>query len=364
MSESLICLDPLTRIIDFHFGWSWRLRIVRDDGWLYAPDDAEKLTIQLYTEEGEWLFTGHASGPEREALPYAAVASGLVGSFLYENESYTVSFNSSVMQLFLPTAGENPRCRLVTAGTNTLQTFFPRGYLAGDTGQLLPPGAWEVTIPLWSVTTVESHPDRMTVAKTTTVRSSIPYQVTYTLREADTLGYFFLPVVGVVWRAAADLSGWVGGVQVDNICQQGPSVIPWQPAYAPAPDTPPTTPGERLFALHYNLKLLVGLGPCPGQWPGMVIAVTSNFGYQGSIPFAGHPAMALNADYPLGAQPATLQGREYARQYQLLPWNHPSFLYDTGEGAARLLRQTATWVQGPLPYFEQCQIQPLPERSV
>ncbi len=100
----------------------------------------------------------------------------------------------------------------------------------------------------------------------------------------------------------------------------------------------------------------------PGHWFGTVIDCSTNFGYHATIPCIGIVSPLFSADHSLGRQAANSQGKDFVRRYQF-QWDQSSFEYDTGEGAGRLLRQTATQVQSPVTAFEQFLVQPLPEQG-
>ena len=47
MSDHAILLDPFLQITDLCFpGWTWRLRIQRDDGLLYTPASTEGMWVE------------------------------------------------------------------------------------------------------------------------------------------------------------------------------------------------------------------------------------------------------------------------------------------------------------------------------
>ncbi|MEO5341072.1 MAG: hypothetical protein H7837_11255 [Magnetococcus sp. MYC-9] len=367
MSESrVVPLDPFMRITDIQFSeWSWGFVIRRDDGLLYTPACGERLTLRLYAGGGAWLFTGDTA-PIGGQLPTAPLpreesVAGLVRTFTHRNGQYVVTFNPE--RLPLPPGGriQDFTCVLVTEGERTLKTAFPRGYLEGDAGAPLRPGLWQVTVPYWTVTTTERFPDRVTAERQTTVCASIPYQATFRIRDGNALGCFLFPNLGVVWRPNAQMNGWVGLLQIDNVCAQGNLTIPFQPIQGGSIAFPPTDPEQRIFRLHVDVPLLVALSLCPQGWSATAIEVHTDFGYHGTIPFCLAIGPSFHADHELGEQAPDLLGKRFIRRYRF-QWDRDAFLYDTGEGEQRLLRQSATLMQSPPTGFEQWHPQPLAER--
>ncbi|MBF0401478.1 MAG: hypothetical protein HQL90_11995 [Magnetococcales bacterium] len=366
MSEPAIVLDPFIQITDIHVGgWRWRFSFCRDDGLCYSPVAAERLTIQLFAQGGGWLFSGQSTpegGTAGGALPYEEALPGLVHRFRFQNGYYELVLKRGAWEAVLGPVVGKASCILVTTGSNTLTTRFPRAYLADQPGSPIPPGMWAVTLPFWSVTTTESYPNLLTTVQQSLVRSSIPYQANYRLRDANSFAWFLLPVLGVVFRPNATLTDWIGLLQVDHLCDWGAIIIPWQQTGIPRPPSLPTSPADRIFQIHHNIKLLIAMGPCAERWPGTAIEVTTDFGYQTTLSFCPPGLPTFADDYPLGPQTGTLTGRLYRRQYRF-QWDRESFLYNTGEGAQQFLQQTATLVQSPASYFDTLLLQPLPEQG-
>ncbi|MEO5362458.1 MAG: hypothetical protein H7838_02350 [Magnetococcus sp. DMHC-8] len=365
MTDSVILLDPLTWITDLRFpGWSWQWCLRRDDGLRYTPAGEEALTLHLYGAGGSiWLLTAQTiANPTTATLPCQEARSGLVTAFAYREGCYHLTLNRDVLHTMPGNPEANGGFRLVTEGVRTLKTVFPRGYLAGDAGLPIPPGVWEVQVPFWSVTTATRYPDLVTTDQLTTVAASIPWRAAYRIRPTNAYGYFLLPVLGVTWRPDPTLSGWVGFLQVEDVCGQGGTVIPGQsPAGLLPPDWSPTDPGQQVFRLYHDIRLMMALSPCPGQWSGTAIACSTNFGHQATIPFCWPGTPDFHAEWPLEAQAANRQGQEFIRRYQW-HWDRRAFAYATGEGETRAMRWTATLVQSPVTAFEQFLVEPLAER--
>ena len=320
--------------------------------------------MRLYAETGEWLFTGLSSMdialPGYPKLYYEEGVAGIVTDFLYEDGYYSVVLNDLLLRDALALTEGVIRCRLVTDGLKTLETFFPRAYTGGGVGALMAPGTWEVRVPYWSIVQVDTYPDLVTTVRESTVYTSVPYEGGYCIQEGNALGRFLLPLLGVAWTPNANLSGWVGLFQVENVCTQGLIAIPWQfPDIAP-PSLPPADPGQRIHLIYTNVILQVALGPCSDYWQGSRIEVSSGFGYSGTIPFSAVGMPAFHAEHAFGVQPVAMRGKRFVRQY-VFQWERASFTYDTGEGAQRYLDQTAVLVQSPAIDFDQLKLLPLPE---
>lgn len=369
MPTPFVAPGPFAQIRAIHFpSKRFQLRIVRDDGLEFTPQSWEEITLRLYAETGQWLFSGRsamdATLPGYPSLYYEEGVPGVVTTFLYQDGYYNIVLNGPVLRDALGLTGdsESLRCSLVTEGDKTLQTFFPRVYAGVGAPLLITPGTWEVTIPYWSVMSEDTYPNLVTTVRTTTVHTSVPYESTYRILYGNAVGRFLLPFLGVAWTPNANLSGWIGQFQVENVCTGGDIAIPWQyPNIAP-PSTLPSDPGQRIHLLYSNVILQVALGPCPDNWQGTAIPVSSDFGYGDVIPFCRVGSPAFHAEYPLGARPATPEGDVFIRQYAF-QWDRYSFQYDTGEGAQHYPGQTATLVQSPAIDFEQFTVVPLPETT-
>ena len=362
-----IAPGPFARLVAIHFpGLRFRWRIVRDDGLVVTPQETDRITLHLYAHTGAWLFSG-LSVPDPTlsrypSLHYEALTPDSVSAFAYRDGYYEVTLNGAVLKEALGIAPGALRCSLVTEGDNTLETRYPRVYTDVGTPHFVAPGTWEVTIPFWSVRTTDSYPSLVTTVRTTTVQSSVPYEATYRVTDGNAAGRFLLPWLGVVWRPNADLSGWLGQFQVENVCTGGEIAMPWQyPAIAP-PSPLPRDPTQRIHILYANVVLQVALGPCPDGWAGSTLAVASSWGYEALIPFRSVHAPAFQAIDGLGRQEASLSDRTFVRYYAF-QWERSTFQYDTGTEPSPRTNQTAVLVQSPAIDFEQLTFVPLPETT-
>lgn len=363
MPAVCVAPGPFARLTHIHFpGWQFRLHIMRDDGLHYTPYSGEGITLSLYAETGEWLFSGFSAQDENGYLSYEEGIPGVVSGFVFAEGYYSVRLNGLVIQDVLGFTAGPFRCSLVTDGMNTLQTYYPRQYGTGGNPTLIKPGYWQVTIPYWSVVSVDYYPNLITTVRTTTVYASIPYASVYRIQDGNALGRFLLPFLGVVWSPNANFSGWLGQFQVENVCTQGEIAIPWQYPSITPPPLLPTDAGQRIFMVYANVILQVALGPCSDVWPGTRIDISSEFGYDAVIPFSSVFAPGFQADFSLPAQPGSLWGEDSVRQY-VFQWDRSTFQYDTGEGMQRYVGQTATLVQSPAVDFEQWIVVPLPEET-
>ena len=367
MSTSFVAAGPFARMTAIHFpGMQFRLRIIRDDGLVFDPQSGEHISIRLYAETGQLLFTGLTATtvdlPGYPDLYFEEGFPGILTMFVYTEGYYTIVLNGVILRNALGLIGGSLRYSLVTEGDRTLETFFPRVYAGAGSPLLITPGTWEVSIPFWSVTSVDTYPDLVTTVRTTTVYASVPYESTYSIIAGNSLGRFLFPFLGVEWTPNADLSGWLGLFQVDNVCTQGEIAIPWQYPNIHAPSTLPTDPGQRIYWVYANVVLQVALGPCSDTWFGTTIDVSSEFGYADVIPFSSMRSAGFQVEQPLGSQPVTEVGKTFVRSYTF-QWERSSFQYDTGEEAQRYLGQTATLVQSPAIDFERLTLVPLPETT-
>ena len=361
MSAVCIAPGPFARLTHIHFpGWRFRFHIMRDDGLHYTPYCGEGITLSLYAETGEWLFSGFSAQDGNGDLPYEEGIPALVSAFVFEEGYYSVSLNSLVIQDVLGFMGGPFRCSLMTDGVNTLKTYYPRQYGEGGSPTLIKPGYWSVIIPYWSVVRVDHYPNLITTVRRTTVYASIPYASVYRIQDGNALGRFLFPLLGVVWTPNADLSGWQGLFQVENVCTQGEIAVHWQYPNISPPSQCPTDAGERIFMVYANAILQVALGSCPDVWPGSRIDVSTGFGYEAVIPFSSVLSPGFQVDVSLPGQPGSLWGAESVRQY-VFHWDRSTFHYDTGEGMQRYEGQTATLLQSPPLDFEQWIVVPLPE---
>ena len=347
---------PFDRITAIRFpGALFRLRLLRDDGLLYIPG-GPALEIRLTTPEDEWVFTGFTDN-----LDYQEAVAGLVTAFGFQDGHYRLELDRTRIRDRFGLTGSAVRFLLTTDGVGTLETRYPRRYTGGEAGTAIGPGSREVTLPCWLVSTAITYPSAVATTLATTVRSSIPYGLAYGIENGNALGRFQLPVVGISWQPKADLSGWTGLLDVDDVCPQGSIVIPGQvvPGIVP-PAQPPSGPEDRAYTLHYNGVLEVALSACPAAWSETAVSVGSSFGYDGVIPYSNAAQPPFAADFPLADQTPDISGRTFQRTYAF-QWDAGAFQYDTGEWPDLHLDQTAVRIQSPAVGFDRFTVTPLPE---
>ena len=198
------------------------------------------------------------------------------------------------------------------------------------------PVIWETTVA------VEYKTIRRSIV-TTTHRSNIAHQATFNIFQGNAVGRFLLPLLGVVWTPNADLSGWVGMFQVENVCAQGTITIPWQYPDIDPPSDPPTDPGQRIFLVYANVILEIAIGTCPSFWEASSVDVYSDFGYNALFPYS-ISGSGINETFDLGDQfPNSAEGQKYAVTYDF-NWSRTTFSYATGEGSQRYTGLTATLI--------------------
>lgn len=365
--QSFIAPGPFARLAGIHFpNRRFQFSFTRDDGLIYIPQSEEGITLSLYASTGDRLFEGWSALdntlPGYPNLYYQEDFPGTVTGFFFKDGYYSIVFDGLALQAALQSVSSDIQCYLVTEGDDTLETLFPRYYTDPGSGQLIAPGVWDVSIPYFSVRHVDTYPVLSTTVRTTTIKSSVPFQPHYAIQGGNALGWFLLPVLGVVWTPNDNLSGWVGLFQVDNVCSQGLIHIPWQYPEIDPPSNLPTSPEDRSFLLYENVALKIALGVCPDHWGDSTVAVSSDFGYQAVIPFIPEGSPLFEANYGLGPRPQNMFGLSVNRTYQF-QWDSTLFQYDTGEGEDRYLGQSAVLIQSPVLDFENFTIEPLPENT-
>ena len=347
---------PFDRIRNIHFSTArFQFGITRDDGWLYAEGDVEGLTVALRTNAGQLIWSGFTTD-----LGYEEAAAGLVRRFDYQDGRFNLVLDRAKLRDALGLTGADVRFRFTTDGPQTLETHYPRIYAGNGTPSLVSPGTLDITVPYWQVSSDRYYPDLNTTVERILVGTSIPYEGRYRIQKGNALGRFNLPVLGVEWRPNDTLTGWIGWVNIDNICPLGAVAIPWQYPEIDPPEAIPTHADEREYRLHDNVVLDIALSQCPENWQATAIAVETDFGWSGEIPFALASATGLNVDHSLGSLPPDLSGRFFVRTYRFL-WDRSQFQYDTGEFPNVQEGLTAVLVQSPAVGFESFVTTPLPE---
>ncbi|MBF0182794.1 MAG: hypothetical protein HQM06_00190 [Magnetococcales bacterium] len=365
MSEATISLDPFYGMVDFFFpDGQWRFRIQRDDGWFYTPSGSDALTIRLYdAATRQWLCSGSCCAGADHLLPYEEAVPGLVSHFRYRQGAYEVAFAAATVQHHTGHSLSQLSCLLWTEGDNTLPCYYPRRYLAAAEGVALPSGQWQVTIPCWSVVGEARFPDLTTSDLITRVRSSVPYQIEWTIEDGNSFARFRLPALMVVW--APDQSGqrWEGALLLDRICYQGELLIPQQtvPEITP-PDYLPQHADERVIMSYQQVSVYVAMGGCPERWSASSIDCSSNFADPFTIPFVEAWRTPFTRQQRYQEPPSLEQEKIYHRRYRYF-WQQDYFFYETGLGSDRLRNLRAQRIQSPYSGFEQWQVLPLAEES-
>ncbi|MBF0189790.1 MAG: hypothetical protein HQL99_01410 [Magnetococcales bacterium] len=352
---------PFARITAFSFpATTFYLRILRDDGLEFAPDSAEGMGMTLYDENWEFLFQGDSwADPE---LIFTEAATGLIARFSYAAPYYAITFNLPALRAFLDRPIHNFKAYLVTEGSRSLETVHPRLYTNSQDPLLIPPGRYQIQIPFWDVLTSTSHPDLYTTVHHTTVLSSVPYTVRYTIGNANALGRFRFPILAVTWSANASLTGWTYDLEFIPQC---PGLEFYMPRQTIANLTPPFhLPGshnDQVKTVYTNLILTLGLGSCANLWYATRVQIGTSFGYEAIIPFSDFPGSFFNDTFTLnGVRPPNLFGDDYVRTHHLV-WNSDRFTYNTGHWPDLHVNQIAILEQSPAPGSDALHLKPQPE---
>ncbi len=347
---------PFARITAIHFpGALFQLRLLRDDGYLYIPG-GPSLRIKLSIPGGAEIFTGYT-----DDLDYLEAENGLVNVFEFLDGYFRLELNRTILKNKYGLIGADVGFILTTDGEDTLTCQYPRIYAGVGSAVAITVGRREVRIPFWQVSTTTVYPTATSTAKTTTVRSSVPYGVIYGIENGNALGRFQLPTLGVEWLPTEDLSTWYRLFHVNGVCSQGTINIPSQSVAGMGPPAQsPTGPGDRIYTVSFNVNLAVALSACPNAWSATAITVSSDFGYSDTIPYNNAAEACFAVNYPLADQTPNLAGRSFQRTYSF-QWDVSSFPYDTGEWPQLYLDQTAVRVQSPAIDFDRFSVTPLPE---
>ncbi|MBF0358953.1 MAG: hypothetical protein HQL70_10125 [Magnetococcales bacterium] len=354
---------PFARIVAIHFATTIRyaFQIIRDDGVVITPVINENITLSLHTPGNQLLFQGQSQDlSSNQTLDYSEEVDGLTTAFTYSNGYYLIALEPTLLAAHYSMDHSNARCYLTTSGAKTLETIHNRAYLPHMTFKLLAPGVYSINIPLWYQVTQNNQTAFDTLEKTTTIFSSIPYRATMNIVDGQALAYFRLPLLGVIWSAAPDLSGWIGLFDIRDICQGGVTYAPWQyPAGHNPPPEKPENHTDRRYIVYSNVVLKISLSSCPGGWNEIAVDLSSNFGFSRHIPYIQPGEELVNAEHQISDYGKNINGRMFTLTGKL-GWNGSGFTYSTGESQV-YTNQTATLIESPAMEFDSLTFQPLPE---
>lgn len=352
-----IAPGPFDRLVGIHLGkirhFCFRLR--RDDGLLYAPGLEASVTLSLYSESAQWIFSGQS-----HTLSYSEGGEGVVVRFDYDAEYYQLTLHSDRLKACFGLDIHSLRCLLHTQGTDTLATVYNRITDTEGTPTPMAPGSYDLTLPFWRITPTQTHPTLRRTDKAITVQSSVPFRAELDLLEARPLGLFHLPLLGVLWKPTPDLLGWTGQIDVWDVCAEGSLFIPWQyPDALYQPATLPTTLWDRQYVLEEDVILKIALSACPGRWQALSVVVTSDFGFSQALPYQWPGSGSVTLHHPLSDFAPSLAGKTFRLQAET-DWDGSQFTYSTGESPIHT-GLTAALVESPALDFETFTFQPLPE---
>ncbi|MEO5345866.1 MAG: hypothetical protein H7834_05750 [Magnetococcus sp. YQC-9] len=365
-TAALAVIDPgpFDTVVGFscYSSITYTFRIQRDDGYLYTPESAEGIVIMLSTPQGEGLF-GAYSGATPD-LQYNEAQPGLIAQFSFENERYSISFNSAVLYDLIQQGSNDLSLFLTTLGEKTLETIHPRHYIYWDEAEPLPlfPGHHEIQLPYWDLVTETDYPNVFTTQLMTRLYSSIPYSAEYAISSAIAVGRFRFPILTVLWSPTPHLTEWTYELRfiIQNV-----GVTHYFPhqyiANMNPPPSPPASADDKRVMIYHDLVLTLGIGAYSNIWHAMQLDVTTSFGYSATIPFQSSAYNAFSVSYPLpGVQPPNLLGSSYSRTFYL-NWDSTAFTYSTGYWPTFYNDQVAYLVEGPDTRFESMILLPQPE---
>ncbi len=352
---------PFDQIIRFAFpATTFRFQIFRDDGLRFTPESEEGVEMSLYDDTWRFLFRGESwSDPE---LNYTEATPGLITSFDYRNNYYTITFNLTVVEAFIQRGRHNFLVYLITDGSRSLETKFPRCYTDATQPATLSEGNYNITIPLWDKTTDTTYPNEATTTKLSTLTSSVPYKARYFINNANASGRFLLPILAVTWSPNDALTSWLYELKITINCPGFSAYIPQQTIAGMTPPTnPPTSAEDREHRWYNNLILTMAFDSCPTLWNATRIEVTSSFGYSTTIPFAETKSTLFNDAYELPETfPPNGLGKTFSRSHQFV-WDQTTFQYDTGIWPIFNFAQVASMVQSPHTGYDALIFYPEPE---
>ncbi|MBF0127568.1 MAG: hypothetical protein HQM02_10205, partial [Magnetococcales bacterium] len=301
---------PFDQIMAFAFpAVTYRFRILRDDGLLFAPESDEDVDLLLYDEFWNPLFSGNTrADPE---LSYSEEIPGLIVGFGYHAPHYTVAFSLTVVREVLQRHRYDFLVHVVTDGSRTLETTYPRCFVPGCAPVAITPGSHDLRIPFWSKETEETAITPTTIIRTTTFQSSVPYRARFTI--ANAWGRFRFPVMVVSWTPDSGLSGWSHALQFTVNCSGLAIHLPAQSIQGLTPPAhTPVSPLDHVTSVYYNLEVALALGSCASVWNATRVGVATDFGYAASIPFASFDLALFDGEYDLpGVQEPNTSGRTY-----------------------------------------------------
>ncbi|MEO5332861.1 MAG: hypothetical protein H7839_12630 [Magnetococcus sp. YQC-5] len=352
---------PFDQIVGFAYPTiSFRFCLRRDDALVIKPNSADSVDMTLYDEAWDFLFQGNSWGETQ--LTYEEAIEDLINSFEYHKNYYIITFNTSILLNYVQKERQDFKVYLVTDGAMTLTTTYPRCYTEQQEPVAISPGTYEIALPLWNRTSVTTYTSLISATRTTTLACSIPYRATYSIGNANSLGRFLFPVVGVTWSPNEVLTGWVYHLDITILCPGIVFYLPQQTIQNMTP--PPTLPGsheDRVHTFYNDLVISLALDSCSTLWQATSTTVSTNFGYSGTIPFAPTIGTLFNATFHIPeTQSPNLEGTPFSRTFQFI-WNRSSFQYDTGHWPNFHYDQTASLTYSPQLGFEAILFTPEPE---
>lgn len=347
---SFVDPGPFDQIVGFGMtAVTYRLRVIRDDGLIFNPESAG-MTITLFDENWNYLFEGF-SWPEpgtQADFTYWEATPGLIVSYGYRDEYYTITFNMGVVWELLQRGRNDFVVYIMIDGAKTLETYFPRSYTSSTEPFAISVGNYDIYIPYWEKVTTNTYPNLGTTNRTTTLYSSVPYSARYRISYANSYGRFVFPILAVVWTPNSYMTGWQYDLRIIVNCPNIQFYIPPQSiAGLTPPQYPPSSPSDQVDSFYVDLVLTIAVDACSNIWNETTIDVTTEFGYSGTIPFSGTNSTMFSATYYLpDVRPASLLGDAYSRTLQFI-WDRTTIPYDTGIWPTFYQGQLATMTQSP-----------------
>ncbi|MBF0165065.1 MAG: hypothetical protein HQM01_11285 [Magnetococcales bacterium] len=359
----LLSAGPFDRIVGFSYSaLTYSFQIRRDDGLEYTPTTPEWLVMRLYSSNWEFVCSlGGYADPELAC--YAAVP-GLVIGCSFEEPYYTIAFNEAMLTELVGQQRSWLRLYLVTSGFRTLETTYPRRYLSdqGPDPFPLPPGRHTIQLPFWDVIDETGYPNPFLTVRRSTIYSSIPYSVEYSIAGARASARFRLPILIVVWTPTYGLHSWTYDLKLIIGYEVGTWFIPHQYIdNLTPPATPPASSSDKRVMIYHDLVLTIGVDESLPSWHAMRLEITTSFGYSATIPYATGTPGGFSDTVPIpGVRSPNLLGDAFERSCQLV-WDVSQISYATASWPLNYPNEVATLVEGPNTRFEDIYFFPQPE---
>ncbi|MBF0418117.1 MAG: hypothetical protein HQL86_07715, partial [Magnetococcales bacterium] len=151
---------PFDRIVGVSYSsLTYSFHVRRDDGLEYTPFETEGVVISLYSHD--WNFVCSLWSQADPDLFWYESVPGLVLGCSFTEPYYTIAFNETLLTQLVGQERAWLVLYLVTTGSRTLETTYPRIYSYADESAPFPltPGRHTIQIPFWYMHEVTTHWD-------------------------------------------------------------------------------------------------------------------------------------------------------------------------------------------------------------